>query len=112
MDNTYGGVLFFIKDHIDTRDIAIHHYLIAEMVRGFFTKPPQEAAFIKFRDLIMYNMAHDFSTTLPQKVFDTSMSRSVLEDSLQEGHGNVSLSGSTDPSIKKVGRITRKVHTE
>ena len=51
---------FFIKDRLDTGNITIHHFPTAEMMGGFFTKPLQGAAFIRFRDLIMGKVAHDF----------------------------------------------------
>ena len=56
---------------MDEGDIKIHHFPTEEMVGGFFTKPLQGADFIRFRDLIMGKVAHNFSTTLPKQAFDT-----------------------------------------
>ena len=61
----------FITDRMDAGDITINHCPAAEMVGDFFTKPLQGADFIRFRDLIMGKVAHNFSTTLPKQAFDT-----------------------------------------
>ena len=50
----------FIKDRVDTGGITIYHCPTAEMVWGFFTKPLQGESFIRFMDLIMGKVAHDF----------------------------------------------------
>ena len=70
---------FFIKDRVDAGDLTIHHCPTGDMVGDFFTKPLQGAAFIKFRDLIMGNVAHDF-TQESKQMLGPSSPRSVLGD--------------------------------
>ena len=90
----------FIKDRMDEGDIKIHHFPTEEMVGGFFTKPLQGADFIRFRDLIMGKVAHDFSTTLPRQAFDTSKPRSALDNKLQKGSGDVRINKNTGASVQ------------
>ena len=71
---------FFMKDRVDAGDLTIHHCPTGDMVGDFFTKPLQGAAFIKFRDLIMGNVAHDFTQENEQQRIGTTTPRSVLGD--------------------------------
>ena len=75
---------FLIKDRVDAGDITTHHCSTGSMVGDFFTKPLQGVAFLRFRNLIMRNTAHDFSTDSSELIMpDTSDPRSVLGDNIQ-----------------------------
>ena len=70
------------------------------MVGDFFTKPLQGAVFIRFRELIMGKVAHDFSKTLTKQAFNTSKPRSVLGNSLQKGSGEVRINNNVGASVQ------------
>ena len=85
---------------MDEGDIKIHHCPTEEMVGGFFTKPLQGAAFIRFRDLIMGKVVHGFSTTIPKQAFDTSKPRSLLGNNLQKGSGEVRINNNAGATVQ------------
>ena len=74
----------FIKDRVDAREINIHYCSTGSMVGDFFTKPLQCTAFTTFRNLIIGNTAHAFSTDSSELIMpDKSDPRSVLGDDIQ-----------------------------
>ena len=70
------------------------------MVGDFFTKPLQGAVFIRFRELIMGKVAHDFSKTLPKQALGSSKPNSVLDNKLQKGSGEVHINKNAGASVK------------
>ena len=84
------------------------------MVVGFFTNPLQGAAFIKFRDLIMGNVSHDFLANSTQQTFETPTPSSVLGDVPCVGRSDVSklMNEEAQPGWRLLGAIMRKVGAE
>ena len=107
---------FFIKDRVDAGDLTIHHCPTADMVGDFFTKPLQGAAFIRFKNLIMGNVPHDFSANTIKQAFDTATPRSVLGDvprsgKPKNGSGTEGLE-EAQPGEKPLGAAMRKIGAE
>ena len=78
---------FCIKDRVDEGDLTIHHCPTGDMVGDFFTKRLQGAAFIKFKNIIMGNVAHDF-TQESKPMVGTSTPRSLLGDEPRSAEPN------------------------